>query len=1112
MTFTISLASLVDQSDAGNSATLNTLGTSVSFVSSLDTAQGQLNHFVPQVYLINPSGDNIFRHVDTKNAHAAIIGLIYFSMWMGALGWDIASTVFFDFRVLRETRWSSVVSSVYSVAYLLSRYVSLAWIVTAVTNSIIMTPSCDPWMKASTALFSVAISATMLVFCLRTCSIWQMRPKVVIPVVGAWLLVAAFAILLPAMSNGTHVETSQFCAWHFNGLHVVGVFASLLLFDVLCLALTVSKLNKAGWRGIARGIFPSERHNYDSEDVKTMLVQKTTAFFVIQFVFLISALLLYVTTDRYSYKLMNMVASVAAASSMAGRIFRKAWRQTRELAPERLNRPPSYYPAWADEHLDRREPILPTFASAAAASGSRPGTSGNNSSSGGGCCGGAQNKRGTRRRPGSLDFYVEGEFGVKAFSSSVISLRSTGNDRSVHQQQPSPPAATAAQAYAAQQLQVLYGADNTETSNAPSSRDRPNEATDAAGVVVEMRTRSSALLTAGLTAAGTEAGPLQSRLAERSAEGALAISKALVPALREDLNPAPGYNGRRLVAAALDDQSVSEGSRDERCGFDAREHVALAHNGRKDVRSLAARRLGTSDSSATSASVAAAGKVFAFNSFRHPAALDASATSDSEGGYLFTAPLSASSVASDGPWFRKPSIASTAPRTADSSDRSGAEAEERRKRYIASPPMSAGARLSSKEESRRVYDFDSVKAAARIEPLSGATRSTSRQPRPVRPSTTSTVEQRGTAWEGRIEAPMTPPTGSPSGDSLAQFTPRASSSIASRSIEDLRSAGHDQTSRPRTAPTWCAPDQVPQETSPSSSSSSSLPHTGPGSVEDSAVAPASTMTFDDGSEAAASTASVINGFDAGSPDGGAAGPSKVDEQQHDALFAFRQTIEEDSREITECAAVRSRSGRNRPTTGDRSKRAERSRDGDLRPRTSRGTGLNSFGRAQTADGGSGGRDCTEEADGLDEAFEDPCRPERAMSLQSQQRPLRRLKSRPDTAKSQTRPTSSRGRRTGSSAGPRSRGRLASADGVMDSRSDAARPSTAAGGDVKPFGFGILHHQTTTTAAAAVPTDSCSSGSDGDDDAADAVDLRHASGSVIERQFAKLAAEAGIPLS
>lgn len=415
MSFHLSPASLVDQRGIDLSSLLLS---SNSTLSSTLQAYGNfsvhlaLNDAVPQIFVVNPASDNVFRHVDYENAHAAIIGLIYFSMWMGALGWDIVSTASFDIRVIRETNWYSSFSGIYSIAYLLSRYVSLSWLITVVTNSVIMTDRCDAWMKGSTALFSVAISATMLVFCLRTCSIWHMKQKVVSLVVSAWLVVVAFAVLLPVMSYGTQLPTSNFCSWHFNGLYVVGVFGALLIFDLLCLLLTVCKLNKAGWRGLLHGLFPSSRHNLDAEDVKTMLVQKTTAFFAIQFLFLISALLVYVLTTTYAFRMMNIVASVAVASSMAGRIFRRAWRQTRELAPHNINRPPSYFPAWAEEHPDAA--VSRNDVRSAISPSDHP------------TDGGDTPANVDKDQLDSLAFYVEGEFGpqLKARSMSNPSLRS----------------------------------------------------------------------------------------------------------------------------------------------------------------------------------------------------------------------------------------------------------------------------------------------------------------------------------------------------------------------------------------------------------------------------------------------------------------------------------------------------------------------------------------------------------------------------------------------------------------------------------------------------------------------------------------------------------------
>ncbi len=92
MGFEISLASLVDQhaSDYAD-LYLNSSGASSPLAQTyLNSSQFALPvnlSAVPQIFVVNPSTDNIFRHVNPQSAHAAIVALIYFSMWMGALGW-----------------------------------------------------------------------------------------------------------------------------------------------------------------------------------------------------------------------------------------------------------------------------------------------------------------------------------------------------------------------------------------------------------------------------------------------------------------------------------------------------------------------------------------------------------------------------------------------------------------------------------------------------------------------------------------------------------------------------------------------------------------------------------------------------------------------------------------------------------------------------------------------------------------------------------------------------------------------------------------------------------------------------------------------------------------
>lgn len=927
MPFLLNPASLVDQPSLGYSHLV--LPDSVS--PSTILTQNSTNLTIPQIFVVNPSSDNIFRHVDPQSAHAAIIGLIYFSMWMGALGWDIVSTISFDVRLIKETTWSSSFSCIYSISYLLSRYISLSWLVTAVTNSVIMTDRCDAWMKGSTALFSIAISATMLVFCLRACSIWHMHQKVVSLVVSAWFLVVAFAVLLPVMSRGTQLPTSNFCAWHFNGLYVVGVFGALLTFDLLCLIVTVCKLNKAGWRGLLHGLFPSSRHNLDSEDVKTMLVQKTTAFFAIQFLFLISALLVYVLTDTYAYRMMNIVASVAVASSMAGRIFRRAWRQTRELAPHNINRPPSYFPAWAEEHRDAavsRADLHSVY------------TSGNDTGDGGRIESAAAKLARMHRnkdKHDSLAFYVEGEYRpqLKARTLSDQSLRS--NPR-------------------------------TPTSVGPTQQMREMEAgqagLDAATDTVSISPSTIVIARDNLTVPSQRGSTPLRRDSRASQSG-----------------PAPAYS-TRLGSAASSRPRTGE---------------QQGPAGASVARPNSAGQSSSRASSFLAASI----------SEREAAAL---AQQDD----------------------------------LDSDDARSVVMEEKRRAFIASPPLSAaGLKLNRKE----VYDFDSVKAAAHLGTAQAHLRKSS-----SRPATASLVPPAGSGFESAGIAFGLASPGRVQFASAAQ--PDANLRCASGGSagssdgkpfaildEGQLAQDHQRSPRPKTAPNW---------PSPSSSASDSG---------------ASQVTLRPRGFAA-----QAERFDLGLP--ASAGASSAVAAAEDALFAFLHTVEQDSRD-------RDASHPHELQTPS----AKTLVDADLatdegRPRTSRGNTASSRKSSDTvAEPGSDVKQpLGNDPDVRGRRASSPARPGPGVSAR-------------DKNSSQRRGSSSTGVRTRA--------------GISDDSGSGNRPSTAVGDAVKPFGYGSSSRG---GSQANVSRDAASWISDDEEGEAEA-EL----GSVIQREYAKLAARAQLPL-
>ncbi|KAJ9476191.1 hypothetical protein PHBOTO_006314 [Pseudozyma hubeiensis] len=953
MPFHLSPASLVDQRASDYPSLLLLPDSALALAAQAFgnfSASSPVNVAVPQIFVVNPTSDNIFRHVDSESAHAAIIGLIYFSMWMGALGWDIVSTIPFDVRVVKETTWSSSFSSIYSIAYLLSRYVSLSWLITAVTNSVIMTNQCDAWMKGSTALFSVGISATMLVFCLRTCSIWHMKQKVVSLVVSAWFLVVAFAVLLPVMSNGSQLPTSNFCSWHFNGLYVVGVFGALLIFDLLCLVLTVCKLNKAGWRGLLRSLFPSARHNLDAEDVKTMLVQKTTTFFAIQFLFLISALLVYVLTDTYAYRMMNIVASVAVASSMAGRIFRRAWRQTRELAPHNLNRPPSYYPAWAEEHPEAafsRNDVHSVYTPT-----DQPAEGGHPEA---GAIVAARARR-HQDKHDSFAFYVEGEFGPqnKARSMSSPSLRSIPRTLS-----------------------------STTATNQIREMEAGHPAAEPGSDVISMAPGTMVIARNNLAVPICDSTRAMRRDSSAS-QGA----------------PAPAYS-RRLGSASS--------SRPHTGGSDAPTSTTrrpASANGPNSPR----RGVFPSMPNIQLRSSTVAPQYHSSNLFP---SLSTSSSHD-----VTDAQLAAGPANHHEDFNGKPLPQETV-------------MEERRRTFVTSPPLSAGVRLNSKE----VYNVDNVKAAARLGPSQAHIHKAL-----GRPATASSVPLAPALdLSGRRDSVTGAEAGSQrrgaTGDAVGSAEPASPPFLADASP----TSDQQRTPRPKTAPAW---------PSPSLSATDSA-------ASDGTLLPRAFR------EPVPSSQARLNASDIG--------PSSIvtTAANDDALLAFLDTVEQDSRDRTGCHPTAPPAAFANALVTD-----------DTRPRTSRGntaTSSDSF----DADEGKGSQ----------------LSPGAQLQIEA--------RSRRESASASAQIRSGMSSRDGQGYQPRAstsagaRGRPGTSDG-----SSAHRPSTAIGEAVKPFGFSVSGSASRRGSRAQT---ACAI-SDDEVGEADA-EL----GSVIRNEYAKLAARAQMPL-
>lgn len=265
-------------------------------------------------------------------------------------------TIAFDYRLIVETRWRSFMSSVHSIAYFTSRFATLAFIVLYVASNATMAPAmsqpmCQSRVTASAIFFVMSQSSIILIFLLRTMAIWNLDVRVVWPLALAWFAMVGLELTMPIKASGVIIE--NFCTWSINGFYVGASMTSLAVTGLLCMILTVWKLNQRGWRGILRCFLPRQTHSIDSQEVGAMLVQRTTVFVIILISIIVVADAVYFSAKLVVYQLMTISAYLAIAASLAGRIFRRSWKLTRSAY---YQQPPSYFPDWADNASTGSDP------------------------------------------------------------------------------------------------------------------------------------------------------------------------------------------------------------------------------------------------------------------------------------------------------------------------------------------------------------------------------------------------------------------------------------------------------------------------------------------------------------------------------------------------------------------------------------------------------------------------------------------------------------------------------------------------------------------------------------------------------------------------------------
>lgn len=246
---------------------------------------------------------------------------------------------------------------------------------------------------------AIVLSSAYLVFLLRTMNLWKTKLWACIPLVGCFFAMIGLCVALPQNMSVERLPGDPFCNYQLGGWLSYAVLAACALFDLLNFALLGAKLSKSGIKGILRCLLPQTEANYDHEDVTQMLLQKTGIFTAAQFLLLISIAVVYGTLPELNYQLMQVACFHSISASMAGRIFRRAWRLSREHAPQNIDLPPGYQTSWAE----------------------RAGLGGNGTQGMGGVDGIPVSKKKEQDLLRDDDSYVEGEFKLTTKEKEKVS-------------------------------------------------------------------------------------------------------------------------------------------------------------------------------------------------------------------------------------------------------------------------------------------------------------------------------------------------------------------------------------------------------------------------------------------------------------------------------------------------------------------------------------------------------------------------------------------------------------------------------------------------------------------------------------------------------------------
>ncbi|KAL5530968.1 hypothetical protein ACEPAG_3844 [Sanghuangporus baumii] len=267
--------------------------------------------------LSNPTTPLAFLEPDTGR-ELEVSRYIYVAS-LGAFTWDLFSNVPADYQLLFEHRITLA-----TVAYFVSRVVSLAYIVTSTVFQIGSVENCQALLVSLGVCFAVAVPATSLLFLFRIRAVFNDQKIVVWTFVFLWISVLAGCITVPFAINGKHIGPTSNCInSDVKPFSSVGIIISAVNDTLVLLAISLRLVYNASGTNRSSVRLKSIWHGSTLPQISKSILQSGQQYYLITVGWNILAMAMILAPSVPPvYRAMFTIPSVAVENCMACKVYR----------------------------------------------------------------------------------------------------------------------------------------------------------------------------------------------------------------------------------------------------------------------------------------------------------------------------------------------------------------------------------------------------------------------------------------------------------------------------------------------------------------------------------------------------------------------------------------------------------------------------------------------------------------------------------------------------------------------------------------------------------------------------------------------------------------------